>query len=62
MTSATWMVPVPVGQPVADGGGGGATAEAMIAVGTDEAKALPFLFVACTLNRIVLPTSTGFSR
>ena len=60
---ATLIGPVPLGQPavVVGGGGGGFVAETTTAVGTDDAKVLPAAFVACTLNRIVFPTSTDFS-
>ena len=37
-------------------------ATVITAVGTEEANRLPSEFVACTLKRMVLPTSTLLSR
>jgi hypothetical protein len=42
-------------------GGGVFTAAVMTAVGTDDVELLPSAFFACTLNRIVFPTSTPFN-
>ena len=57
---ATGTVPPSFVQPFVTGGGG-VVAAVTTAVGTDEAKCLPSAFTACTLNRMVLPTSTPLS-
>ena len=57
LTWAIGAVPLPAGHPVV-GFTGGFVAAVTTAVGTDEAKLLPSAFVACTLKRIVFPTST----
>src|SRR5947208_1823550 len=59
--SFTLAGPVPDGQPLlggGEGGGGGDVELVMTAVAAELAKALPSLFTASTLNRIVFPTST----
>src|SRR5262245_52869192 len=60
LRSATWMVPVPDGQPFVTGGGVGVAA-ATTALGTDVACAEPSLFFAVTRTRSVLSWSTCFS-
>src|SRR6059036_2692889 len=55
VTSATWIVPVPLGQPVA------ADAPGTTAVGTEVAVVEPALFVAVTATRSVVPASTCLS-
>ena len=61
VTLATGRVPPVLAQPL-ETGGGGFVAAVTTAVGTEDAKLLPSAFFACTLKRIVLPTSTALSR
>src|SRR5207237_8947619 len=58
--SPAWAGPVPEGQPLLGGaGGGGGDVDAVTtAVGTEDENVLPSLFTASTLNRSVFPTST----
>jgi hypothetical protein len=58
VTSARRIVPVPAGQPFE--GGGGAVPE-ITAVGTEVASVPPSAFVAVTVTRRVVPTSTFLS-